>query len=286
MLTGTHLAAGSAALLALAVLVLPGPRARVSRGAAPVDHARGRKPVLPARGGVTGIARGVLRLDWPVLAVVVLGLGGCLAVVVGPAVGIAGAVVLAVAVRGARDLVAERELTQALEVDLAVCEALIAELQSGAALSTAMRASASRTGDLPDALRHAASAVAVGGRPADVLSASRSATARRLGGLFAIAVDRGIAPAAAIEALRADLLHRREHRHRLAGLLAGPSTSAALLAGLPVLGLLMGQGMGADPLTVLTGTTAGGVALVAGAALTAVGVVWTRRIVNAARAAA
>ena len=51
---------------------------------------------------------------------------------------------------------------------------------------------------------------------------------------------------------------------------------------LPVLGLLMGSGVGADPWRVLTTTGTGQVLLVGGVALEAAGLVWSHRLVERA----
>jgi tight adherence protein B len=61
---------------------------------------------------------------------------------------------------------------------------------------------------------------------------------------------------------------------------AAPQASALLLAGLPLLGLAMGSGVGADPWGVLTGTPVGQVLLVSGCALEVAGIAWTRRLVH------
>jgi tight adherence protein B len=63
---------------------------------------------------------------------------------------------------------------------------------------------------------------------------------------------------------------------------AGPRASAALLAGLPLLALAMGGGIGARPWTVLTTTPVGQVLLVAGVALEAAGLAWSARLVRRA----
>jgi tight adherence protein B len=80
-------------------------------------------------------------------------------------------------------------------------------------------------------------------------------------------------------AVEDDLRARVRHRAELRAATAGPRASAAVLAGLPVLGLLMGSGVGADPWHVLTTTGTGQVLLVAGVALEAAGLVWSRRLV-------
>jgi tight adherence protein B len=53
-----------------------------------------------------------------------------------------------------------------------------------------------------------------------------------------------------------------------------------LLAGLPLVGLAMGSGIGADPWRVLTTTGSGQVLLVAGAAFELAGLAWSRRLVQ------
>ncbi|WP_374120205.1 type II secretion system F family protein, partial [Streptomyces sp. LS1784] len=80
------------------------------------------------------------------------------------------------------------------------------------------------------------------------------------------------------EALRGE----RALAEEIAGELAGPRTTIAVLAALPGVGLLLGAALGARPLEVLLHTPAGLGCLVAGAALEGLGVLWTARIVRAA----
>jgi tight adherence protein B len=100
----------------------------------------------------------------------------------------------------------------------------------------------------------------------------------RLAAAWTLADRHGITLADLLDAVRADL----ESRSRLAGQigaqLVGPKSTAAVLAGLPVLGILLGQGIGADPWRVLTGTPAGQLLLVLGTALTCAGAMWSGRI--------
>lgn len=65
--------------------------------------------------------------------------------------------------------------------------------------------------------------------------------------------------------------------------LAGPAASARVLLWLPAAGLGLGWALGADPLGVLLGSTAGWTALAAAGALLGVGRRWTRGLVTAAR---
>jgi tight adherence protein B len=74
-------------------------------------------------------------------------------------------------------------------------------------------------------------------------------------------------------ACAADLRAERE----ITAALAGPRASALVLAGLPVAGLLLAAGLGADPLEFFL-TVAGAATLVAGVTLDVLGVLWTRRL--------
>ena len=67
--------------------------------------------------------------------------------------------------------------------------------------------------------------------------------------------------------------------------LAGARSTAALLAALPVFGLLLGAGLGADPLRVLLHTPGGLACLALGALLECAGIAWTGRIARGAELA-
>ncbi|MFF4650944.1 type II secretion system F family protein [Streptomyces sp. NPDC001380] len=135
--------------------------------------------------------------------------------------------------------------------------------------TTSLLAAARFAGDVPEALRRTARLPGAGGAAA-------------IAACWQVASDSGAGLADALdrvaEALRAD----RALRETVRGELAGPRTTAALLAVLPVVGLLLGGALGADPLRMLLHTPAGLGCLVAGAALEAAGLLWTARIVRAA----
>jgi tight adherence protein B len=71
-------------------------------------------------------------------------------------------------------------------------------------------------------------------------------------------------------------------RRELDAALAGPRATAALLSMLPVAGVLLGSGLGADPLAFLVSSGGGRVVLLAGTLLIAAGVSWTEAIVRRA----
>jgi tight adherence protein B len=90
----------------------------------------------------------------------------------------------------------------------------------------------------------------------------------------------GCSLAHVVAAVDEDLRARRRHRQDLRAATAAPRASAMLLAGLPLVGLAMGSGVGADPWGVLTTTATGQVLLVTGVALEFAGVAWSRRLVE------
>ena len=62
--------------------------------------------------------------------------------------------------------------------------------------------------------------------------------------------------------------------------MAGARATASILTGLPVLGVLLGQLIGARPLSLLLGGHAGGWLLVVGSALACAGLLWADRITD------
>ncbi|MFT4125752.1 MAG: type II secretion system protein F [Gordonia sp. (in: high G+C Gram-positive bacteria)] len=82
--------------------------------------------------------------------------------------------------------------------------------------------------------------------------------------------------------VREDLLARKAFAERTRAGLAGPRATATVLAGLPVLGVALGQATGADPVQVLASGGLGGILLVAGTALAGAGLMWSERIADKA----
>jgi tight adherence protein B len=72
-----------------------------------------------------------------------------------------------------------------------------------------------------------------------------------------------------------------EVRGELEVQLAGPRATARTLATLPLIGLLLGILMGADPVSWLLGSAIGLGCLAGGVVLTGVGIIWTGRIASA-----
>ncbi|MGW5352552.1 type II secretion system F family protein [Streptomyces sp. NPDC004031] len=178
----------------------------------------------------------------------------------------------------------------------ALCAALAGELRAGRPPHTALgetigTAGWQRTPELSGAARLLLSAARFGG---DVPRALRDAATPSAGteGLTAVAacwqvaVDGGAGLAAALDRVAAALRAEADQRDDLRAQLAGPRSTAALLALLPLFGVVLGAGLGADPARVLLHTPAGLLCLLAGGALEWAGLVWTARIMRAAESPA
>jgi tight adherence protein B len=92
----------------------------------------------------------------------------------------------------------------------------------------------------------------------------------------------GCSLAAVACAAEDDVRSRLRQQRDLRTAVAAPQASAFLLAGLPLLALAMGSGIGADPWRVLLSTPVGNLLLVVGTALEVAGLTWSSRLVRRA----
>ena len=125
----------------------------------------------------------------------------------------------------------------------------------------------SPTGDLPGALDR------LGRR-------SGGGAAADLALLWRLAERTGCSLAGPVQRLRDADRGEAAVRRELAAQLAGPRATGRLLAGLPVVGVALGAGLGADPLGFLLGTSAGAACLAVGGVLVLLGLLWTRALVR------
>ncbi|MDN0198093.1 type II secretion system F family protein [Streptomyces sp. S.PNR 29] len=230
--------------------------------------------------------RGKVRAEWWSLAagLVLAVLGASVLPVVAGAAGVP--VLRRVRLAGA----ARRARERRSDAVIALCGALAGEVRAGRQPGEALLCAARDSGGLGDAQAAVLAAARFGGDvPGALATAARQPGADGLLGLAAcwrVAVDQGAGLAAGLDRLEGALRAARDQRADLRAQLAGARSTAVMLAGLPVLGLLLGTALGADPLHVLLHTGAGLGCLLAGGVLEGLGMWWAMRIVRGAEAAA
>jgi tight adherence protein B len=253
----------AALLLALALLVFPSsPRRRLG------STARRRAVGLP-RGA------GALAACAAAGAAVVLPLTTILAVA-------AMAATASLRYRRRRRLRRATEEARALESALDV---LVGELRVGSHPVQAFGVAADETvGAVAKSLRAVAARARLGADVAAGLHAAARSSAQpahwdRLAGCWQLASDHGLAIATLMRTAQRDIVEHQRFSSRVEAGMAGARATAAILAGLPVLGVLLGQLIGARPLNFLLNTHAGGWLLVVGSMLACAGLLWSDRII-------
>jgi tight adherence protein B len=260
----------SAMVLALAVLCWPvgGPPRRL-RAILSLRRARPRLP-WPVHPTTSMVAAGSAVAGW-----VVCGPGGAVA-----------AALAAVTIW--RRWSARRTVRTTLAAVDGLAEALasvVAELRAGAHPARATEsAAADAEPRAAQAMRAIAAAARLDGDVHQALTRIRTATPavaqalRRLTDAWVLAQRHGLPLAEVLDAVRGDLQARVRFARQVHARLAGPRTSAAILALLPVLGVGFGEAMSAHPIHILTTTPAGQLLLVLGTTLTCAGVAWSARL--------
>jgi tight adherence protein B len=125
----------------------------------------------------------------------------------------------------------------------------------------------SPTGDLAGTLE------ALGRRPGGAVAAD-------LAVLWRLAERTGCSLLGPVQRLRDADRAETAVRREVSAQLAGPRATARLLAGLPVVGIALGAGLGADPIPFLLGSAAGVACLGTGSLLVGLGLLWTRALVR------
>jgi tight adherence protein B len=164
-------------------------------------------------------------------------------------------------------------------------DSLAAELAAGQPSDRALELAAA--GLVPSPCPRALAAIRIGGDVAGGLRAdARTPGARALRGLAAcweVSERSGAGLAVAVSRLAESLREGAETQAQLAAEVAAVRTSARLLAGLPLLGLLIGQWIGAQPWAWLMGSWVGRAVLLTGVTLQVLGMLWLRHMVAAVR---
>jgi tight adherence protein B len=158
--------------------------------------------------------------------------------------------------------------------------ALAADLRSGRSLEAATDAAVAACADEVCGRGLALAIRAPGAGPLAEQGAAMREAQHRISAAVLLSTRTGCSLAAVASAVEDDLRARQRHRRELRSVTAAPRASAAMLAGLPLLGLAMGSGVGADPWRVLTTTGTGQGLLVAGVALELTGLAWSARLVR------
>ena len=157
---------------------------------------------------------------------------------------------------------------------------LAAELNAGGQPSAAFQAAAEASPHHQTAFEAAAGACRRGDEPQ-----FDDAALAGLAHAWRVATVTGAPVAAVVSRVADDLAGQAEQYRSATSALAGARSSAVLLAGLPVLGLLLGAAMQARPLAVLFGSPSGRLLCLIGIALDALGVLWTERLTTRAERA-
>ncbi|MFI6661964.1 type II secretion system F family protein [Streptomyces sp. NPDC050523] len=242
----------------------------------------------PARRDVAGglrRMRGRLRAEWWALA------AGVLLAVLGTSVlpVVAGAAGVPLLRRLRLAAQARRARERRRDGVIALCGALAGEVRAGRQPGEALLSAVRDSGGVGGAQAAVLAAARFGGDvPGALAVAARQPGAEGLLGLAAcwrVAVDQGAGLAAGLDRLEGALRAERDQRADLRAQLAGPRSTAVMLAGLPVVGLALGAALGADPLHVLLHTGAGLGCLCIGGVLEGLGLWWAMWIVRRAEVA-
>jgi tight adherence protein B len=160
---------------------------------------------------------------------------------------------------------------------------LVAGLRAGAhPADAAESAAADAKPEAAASMRAIAAAARLDGDVHLALDATASQTLAsglaRVSRAWALAQRHGLPLADILDAVGRDLDQRVRFSRQVLARMAGPRTSATVLALLPALGVALGEAVGAQPLRMLTGP--GQLLLAVGVALLCAGVTWCGRLTN------
>jgi tight adherence protein B len=254
----------SGALLALAtaLLLFPAGSRRRLEGLGLAASARRRSPALVS----VGVLAVVMAFAMPVGVVA--------------ACGIAGATVWT---RRRRRIKLTGRAAESMSLQGAL-DVLVGELRVGAQPVAALNVAAGEVdGRVADSLRSVAARARLG---ADVVvglhsiseTSSMPAHWERLAVCWKLAQEHGLSIAALMHTAHRDIVERERFSARVDAGMTGARTTASVLAGLPLLGVGLGELIGARPLRFLLSAGVGGWLLVAGVMLACAGLLWSDHI--------
>ncbi|MBO0680977.1 type II secretion system F family protein [Mycolicibacterium sp. S2-37] len=253
----------AAVALALAVLISPHDvRHRLPFPSTPA-RTRGRRGVIGVVAAASAIALGTVA---PIAVPITVGI-------------IAGTVAL----RGRRRRVRQRYVAESAALQGAL-DVLVGELRAGAHPVAAFETAAEEAdGAVTDSLRAVAARARLGADVAGGLHAvARESEApahwTRIAVCWQLAQAHGLAIATLMGTAQRDIAERHRFASRVDAGMAGARATAGVLAGLPVLGIGLGQMIGAEPVRFLFADGFGGWLLVIGMGLSCAGLLWSDRI--------
>lgn len=121
-----------------------------------------------------------------------------------------------------------------------------------------------------------------GGNGALALASSQLPELRDVGAIWSLAARLGVPVADLLASARTRIDHAVRHQNATKSALAGPRATAVVLSALPLAGVLMGEAMGAHPVSLLTGGGLGGALLLTGTVLVCMGFVTAQHIIGRA----
>ncbi len=161
------------------------------------------------------------------------------------------------------------------ELTASVLRTMVAELRAGAHAVTAAEAAVDA---VPAAAGRLRGLIAAARLDSDLADPADPAAPPVLVNAWTLASRFGLPMAEVLDAAGRDVQAGIGFGRRLKAKMAGPRASAAVLAGLPLVCVLLGQAMGADPMDVFTTTGAGQLLLVLGSLLIWAGTAWCRAL--------
>ncbi|HEX4701153.1 MAG TPA: type II secretion system F family protein [Pseudonocardiaceae bacterium] len=166
---------------------------------------------------------------------------------------------------------------------------MVAELRAGAHPVTAAESAAKdATAPADNVLTTIASTARLGGDLASVLpglthdNPALTPALRPLIHAWSLAQRHGLPLADVLDAVRRDVASRLRFAHKVKAQMAGPRASGTVLAALPLLGVLLGEAMGAHPTHVLLAGPLGQSLLAIGTTLICTGLYWINRLTTRA----
>lgn len=172
-----------------------------------------------------------------------------------------------------------REAAERRRSVVALCRVLATELRAGQPPEEALRVSVAESGPALLPVTDAESLRGAAESDPDLWALAYVAVC------WEVAADTGAGLAEVVDTLADSLTEQEEQRDEAIARTNGPRTTALVLSGLPVVGVVMSAGLGGSPLEFLFTTPLGVACLVSGIALNLLGTWWTLRMLRGAVAA-